>query len=121
MKRRALTVLCCYAQLERGASDGTVSAGGQAVVRRLHKHCRQRWHICMFSKQIRNGAAQQRARIPVTSSFSTEAGVCEDETRQCDKCVFWSSAAFGSKKKEKRCTASLKRLVGIKLEGLEIE
>lgn len=37
----------------------------------------------------------------------------------CDKCVFRSSAAFGSKKKS--CTASLKRLVGVQLEGLEIE
>lgn len=32
---------------------------------------------------------------------------------------FLNSAAFGSRKKS--CTAFLKRLVGIKLEGLEIE
>lgn len=57
--------------------------------------------------------------MPVIPSFTTKADVCEDETHQCDKCVFLNSAAFGSRKKS--CKAILKRLVGIKLEGLEIE
>lgn len=58
--------------------------------------------------------------MPVTTSFTTKAGVWEDEAHQCDKCVFWSSAAFGSRGK-KSCTASVKRLVGIRLGGLGAE
>lgn len=58
--------------------------------------------------------------MPVITSFTTKADVCEDETRQCDKCVFSELSCFWEQGK-KSCKAILKRLVGIKLEGLEIE
>lgn len=54
-------------------------------------------------------------------AFQLKLGSAKMRLASVTNVFFGAQLLLGAKKKEKRCTASLKRLVGIKLEGLEIE